>query len=47
MELRHLRYFLGVAKYLSFSEAARRLHVAQSAISQTIFDLEDEIGAAH
>jgi DNA-binding transcriptional LysR family regulator len=44
MELRHLRYFLGVAKYLSFSEASRHLHVAQSAISQTIFDLEDEIG---
>jgi len=44
MELRHLRYFAGVAQYLSFSEASRRLHVAQSAISQTIFALEDEIG---
>jgi DNA-binding transcriptional LysR family regulator len=44
MELRHLRYFLGVAQYLSFSEAARRLHVAQSAISQTVVDLEEEIG---
>ena len=44
MELRHLRYFAGVAEHLSFSEASRRLHVAQSAVSQTIFDLEDEIG---
>jgi DNA-directed RNA polymerase specialized sigma subunit len=35
MELRHLRYFLAVAKDLNFSEAARRLHVAHSAVSQT------------
>ena len=44
MELRHLRYFIAVAKNLNFSEASRRLHVAQPAISQTILDLEDELG---
>jgi DNA-binding transcriptional LysR family regulator len=44
MELRHLRYFIGVASNLSFSEASRRLHVAQPAISQTILDLEKELG---
>src|SRR5580692_1179204 len=44
MELRHLRYFIGVASNLSFSEASRRLHVAQPALSQTILDLEDELG---
>ena len=44
MELRHLRYFAGVAHYLNYSEASRRLHVAQPAISQTILDLEDELG---
>jgi DNA-binding transcriptional LysR family regulator len=44
MELRHLRYFISVASNLNFSEASRRLHVAQPAISQTIFDLEDELG---
>jgi DNA-binding transcriptional LysR family regulator len=44
MELRHLRYFAGVAHYLNYSEASRRLHVAQPAISQTILDLEDEVG---
>src|SRR5436190_12523882 len=44
MELRHLRYFVGVAQYLNYSEASRRLHVAQPAISQTILDLEDELG---
>src|SRR5258706_7858433 len=44
MELRHLRYFIAVASNLSFSEASRRLHVAQPAISQTILDLENEVG---
>jgi DNA-binding transcriptional LysR family regulator len=29
---------------LSYSEASRRLKVAQPAISQTILDLEDELG---
>ncbi|MBV8278204.1 MAG: LysR family transcriptional regulator [Verrucomicrobia bacterium] len=45
MELRHLRYFAAVAEHLNYSEASRRLHVAQPAISQTILDLEEEIGA--
>jgi DNA-binding transcriptional LysR family regulator len=44
MELRHLRYFIAVAQHLNYSEASRRLHVAQPAISQTILDLEDELG---
>jgi DNA-binding transcriptional LysR family regulator len=45
MELRHLRYFSAVAEYLNYSEASRRLHVAQAAISQTILDLEQELEA--
>jgi DNA-binding transcriptional LysR family regulator len=44
MELRHLRYFTAVAKHLNFSEASRRIHVAQPSISQTVLDLEDELG---
>ena len=44
MELRHLRYFTAVAQHLNYSEASRRLHVAQPAVSQTILDLEDELG---
>src|SRR5438445_11304819 len=44
MELRHLRYFAAVAQHLNYSEASRRLHVAQPAISQTILELEDELG---
>ncbi len=44
MELRHLRYLCAVAEYGTFREASRHLHVAQSAISEQIADLEDEIG---
>jgi DNA-binding transcriptional LysR family regulator len=43
MELRHLRYFCAVAQHLNYSEASRRLHVAQPAVSQTILDLEEEL----
>lgn len=44
MELRHLRYFAAVADHGTFSGAARSLHVAQSAISEQIANLEQEIG---
>lgn len=44
MELRHLRYLVAVAEQGSFSGAARRLHVAQSAISEQLSNLENEIG---
>jgi len=43
MELRHLRTFQVVAEELNFSRAARKLHVAQPALSRTIADLEAEM----
>jgi DNA-binding transcriptional LysR family regulator len=46
MELRHLRYFKVVAENGGFARAARLLHVAQSAISGQIRDLEEELGAS-
>ena len=46
MELRHLRYFKTVAENGGFARAARLLHVAQSAISGQIRDLEDELGVS-
>jgi DNA-binding transcriptional LysR family regulator len=44
MELRHLRYFCAVAEYGTFREASRHLHISQSAISEQIADLEEEVG---
>ncbi len=44
MELRHLRYFVAVADALSFTKAAKKLHLAQPSLTRQVRNLEDEIG---
>ncbi len=44
MELRQLRYFLGVCEAGSFLKASARLHVAQPALGQQVAALEEELG---
>jgi DNA-binding transcriptional LysR family regulator len=44
MEIRQLKTFLTVARFLSFNRAATHLHYAQSSISSQIQALEDELG---
>lgn len=44
MELRQLRYFIAVAEHLSYSKAAKELHVSIAPLSRQIRQLEEEFG---
>jgi DNA-binding transcriptional LysR family regulator len=44
MELRHLRYLVGIADAGTFGRAAELLRVAQPALTRQIHDLEQELG---
>ena len=44
MELKNLKSFVAVAEQLSFTRAARLLHLSQSALTEQIQKLEEELG---
>lgn len=44
MDARQLSYFLGIVDYGSFGRAAEKLHVAQPSLSQSMKQLERELG---
>ena len=43
MDIRHLTYFIEVAKYKSFTKAAKSLHLSQSTLSKVVKSLEEEL----
>ena len=45
MELRHLQYFIALAQEGSFTRAARKVNIVQSALSNSIKELEGELGS--
>lgn len=44
MDIRYLKYFISVAKHLNFTKAAQECFISQTAMSQHISKMEDELG---
>ena len=45
MELRHLQHFVALAQEGSFTRAARKVNIVQSGLSNSIKELEEELGS--
>lgn len=45
MDIRQLRYFIEIARQKSFTQASARLRISQPALSKTVKNIEEEIGA--
>ena len=45
LDIRHLRYFIALARERSFTKAADALHMAQPPLSRQIQQIEEEVGA--
>jgi DNA-binding transcriptional LysR family regulator len=43
MDIRHLTYFIEVARYKSFTKASESLHLSQSTLSKVVKSLEEEL----
>lgn len=43
MDIRHLTYFMEVAKHKSFTKASESLHLSQSTLSKVVKSLEEEL----
>lgn len=43
MDIRHLTYFIEVAKYKSFTKASKSLHLSQSTLSKVVKGFEEEL----
>jgi DNA-binding transcriptional LysR family regulator len=44
LEFLHIRYIIAIAEEGTFTAAAARLHIVQSALSRQIRELEDVLG---
>ncbi|WP_027417656.1 cidABC operon transcriptional activator CidR [Aneurinibacillus terranovensis] len=44
MDIRHLNYFVEVARHKSFTKAAQSLHITQPTISKMVKNIEEELG---
>jgi DNA-binding transcriptional LysR family regulator len=45
MEIRHLQHFVALAQEGSFTRAARKVNIVQSGLSNSIRELEEELGS--